>query len=360
MTLPEDIYYMTQALALAKQGLYTTTPNPRVGCVIVKQGHLLAQGWHAYAGEGHAEVQALKQTTQAQGATVYVTLEPCSHHGKTPPCCAALIQAQVARVVVAMQDPNPLVSGQGLAALRAAGITVVCGVLEQEARALNPGFIQRMTTGRPWVRSKLAMSLDGRTAMANGESHWITSIAARQDVHHYRAQSCAIMTGINTVLTDNPSLNARLPDVTLLQPTRIILDSHLNTPCHAKMATLAGETWVLTCSANREKQQRLEQQGFKIYLLPAEHGRLSLTAVFDFLGQQQINEVFIEAGAVLNGALLAGHWVDEWIIYMATCILGDQGRGLFTLPDLHRITDKKTLKLQELRQIGTDLRMILR
>jgi diaminohydroxyphosphoribosylaminopyrimidine deaminase/5-amino-6-(5-phosphoribosylamino)uracil reductase len=359
MSVTENTIYMSQALALAKKGLYTTAPNPRVGCVLVKDNYIIAEGWHAQAGCGHAEVEALKKTAEAHGATAYVTLEPCSHHGKTPPCCDALIQAGIARVIVAMQDPNPLVAGRGLAKLRAAGIDVVCGVLENDARALNPGFIKRMTTGQPFVRSKLAMSLDGRTATATGESQWITSAQARQDVQYYRAQSCAILTGINTVLADNPALNVRLPDTDVLQPIRIILDSQLRMPVAAKMVTLEGETWLLTCSQRSEKIHALEQAGFKVFRLPENNGRVDLNAVLDFLGQQQINELLIEAGAILNGALLAADLVDEWIIYMATCVLGDNGRGLFTLPSLQSISDKKMLHLSNLRRVGIDLRMTL-
>ena len=354
-----DAVYMARAIELAKNGRYTTSPNPRVGCVLVKNGKIIAEGWHRKAGEGHAEVEALKQTTDAHGATAYVTLEPCSHHGKTPPCCDALIKVGVLRVVVAMQDPNPLVAGKGLKKLQAAGIDVVCGVLEEDAKALNRGFIKRMLTGKPFVSSKLAMSLDGRTAMANGESQWITSPESRHDVQFLRAQSCAILTGINTVLADNPSLNVRLENVNVLQPLRVILDSTLQMPVTAKMATLAGETWVLTCSENSQKKQELEQAGFKVFHLPEKNNRVDLNAVFDFLGQQQINEVLIEAGATLNGALLEENLVDEWIIYMATCVLGDNGRGLFALPHQNSMADKKNLRLQEVRYVGADLRLTL-
>jgi diaminohydroxyphosphoribosylaminopyrimidine deaminase/5-amino-6-(5-phosphoribosylamino)uracil reductase len=356
----QDAIYMAQALELAKNGLYTTSPNPRVGCVLVKNDLIIAQGWHSRAGQGHAEVEALKQTPDAEGATAYVTLEPCSHHGKTPPCCDALIKAGIKKVVVAMQDPNPLVAGKGLKKLQAAGIEVVCGVLEEEAKALNRGFIKRMLTGRPFVRSKLAMSLDGRTAMANGESKWITSPESRQDVQFLRAQSCAILTGINTVLADDPSLNVRLANTEVLQPIRVILDSQMQMPITAKMLTLAGETWILTCSQNQQKKRVLEQAGFKVFLLPENNKRLDLEAVFAFLGQQQINEVLIEAGAILNGALLEANLVDEWIVYMATCVLGDNGRGLFSLPTLKTMADKKVLQLQEVMQVGADLKMTLR
>jgi diaminohydroxyphosphoribosylaminopyrimidine deaminase/5-amino-6-(5-phosphoribosylamino)uracil reductase len=329
-----------------------------VGCVIVKDGQIIGEGWHKKAGQGHAEVEALKQLDNAQGATAYVTLEPCSHHGKTPPCCDALVRAGIRRVVAAMTDPNPLVAGQGLAKLQVAGIEVVCGVLADDAAALNRGFIQRMTTGRPFVRSKLAMSLDGRTAMASGESQWITCAESRADVQQLRAESSAILTGIGTVLADNPSLTARL-DFEVEQPLRVVLDSQLQMPITAKMATLAGRSIILTCSTDTDKQQRLQHAGFEVYVLPESQTRLDLFAVMTFLGSLQINDVLVEAGAILNGALLEHGLIDETIIYMATCVLGDQGRGLFHLPTLHTMANKKTLKLRDVRQVGADLKLTL-
>lgn len=355
----QDAVYMARALSLAKKGLYTTSPNPRVGCVLVKNGQVIAEGWHQKAGCGHAEVEALKQTCEAEGATAYVTLEPCSHYGKTPPCCEALIDAGIKKVVVAMQDPNPLVAGNGLKKLQAAGIEVICGVLENEAKTLNRGFIKRMLTGKPFVRSKLAMSLDGRTALANGESQWITSAESRCDVQFLRAESCAILTGINTVLADNPSLNVRLENTEVLQPIRVILDSQLQMPIIAKMAHLAGETWILTCCENAQRKLELEQVGFKVFQLSKKNNRLDLNTVFAFLGKMQINEVLIEAGAILNGALLEMDLVDEWIIYMASCVLGDNGRGLFALPNLQTMADKKNLQFKDVRRVGLDLRLTL-
>jgi diaminohydroxyphosphoribosylaminopyrimidine deaminase/5-amino-6-(5-phosphoribosylamino)uracil reductase len=329
-----------------------------VGCVIVKDGQIIGEGWHKKAGQGHAEVEALKQLDNAQGATAYVTLEPCSHHGKTPPCCDALVRAGIRRVVAAMTDPNPLVAGQGLAKLQVAGIEVVCGVLADDAAALNRGFIQRMTTGRPFVRSKLAMSLDGRTAMASGESQWITCAESRTDVHRLRAESSAILTGIGTVLADNPSLTARV-DFEVEQPLRVVLDSQLQMPVTAKMATLTGRSIILTCSTDADKQQLLQHAGFDVYVLPSSQTRLDLFAVMTFLGSLQINDVLVEAGAILNGALLTHDLIDETIIYMATCVLGDQGRGLFHLPALHTMANKKTLKLRDVRQVGADLKLTL-
>jgi len=356
--MPElrDAFYMAQAINLAKKGRYTTDPNPRVGCILVRDDVVIGEGWHAKAGQGHAEVEALKNVADAKGATAYVTLEPCSHHGKTPPCCDALIKAGVSRVVAAMQDPNPQVSGRGLEKLKAAGIEVSCGVLQEDALALNRGFIKRMTGNRPFVRSKLAMSLDGRTAMASGESKWITSDEARTDVHRLRAESSAILTGINTVLADDPALNARIED-DVLQPVRVVLDTHLSMPVSAQMAKLPGRSLILTCAQDQQKQQALQQAGFEVYQLPGKNGRLDLPAVMGFLAQQQINELLVEAGPVLNGALLAEGLIDEYVIYMAPCILGDQGRGLFNLPGLQQMADKKQLKLRDVRQIGQDLKL---
>ena len=356
MSTRQDVFYMARAIQLAKRGRYTTDPNPRVGCVLVRNNVVIGEGWHVKAGLGHAEVEALKNVHDAQGATAYVTLEPCSHHGKTPPCCDALIKAGVSRVVAAMQDPNPQVSGRGLAKLKAAGIEVSCGVLQEDAIALNRGFIKRMTENRPFVRSKLAMSLDGRTAMASGESKWITSAQARADVHRLRAESSAILTGINTVLADDPALNARVVwDV--VQPIRVVLDSGLNMPVTARMAKLPGRNLILTCSRDDQKQQALQEIGFEIYQLADKNARLELHAVMNFLAQQQINEVLVEAGSILNGALLAEGLVDEWVVYMAPCILGDQGRGLFSLPGLQQMADKKQLKLLDVRQVGQDLKL---
>jgi len=347
---------MARALQLARQGLYTTDPNPRVGCVLVKGGEIIGEGWHQRAGLSHAEVEALNNAPDAQGATAYVTLEPCSHFGRTPPCCDALINAGVSRVVVAMQDPNPLVAGQGLQKLRAAGVDVVCGVLQEESQLLNQGFIKRMTQQRPWVRSKLAMSLDGRTAMASGESKWITSAQARADVQRLRAESSAILTGINTVLADDPALTARV-DEDVVQPLRVVLDSRLAMPVDAQLVNGPGRTLILTSSTDDDKKQALQQAGFEVYRVAEHQGRLDLRQVMTFLAEQQINEVLVEAGPTLNGALLAENLVDEWVIYMAPCVLGDQGRGLFTLPDMNTMADKKNLNLADVRQVGPDLKL---
>jgi len=353
--LSEDAIYMAQAIKLAEKGKFTTDPNPRVGCVLVKDNKVIAEGWHVKAGLGHAEVNALKLVDNAKDATAYVTLEPCSHTGKTGPCCNALIAAGVERVVVAMQDPNPLVAGQGIKRIQDAGIEVECGVLQQEAENLNKGFIKRMITGLPFVRSKMAMSLDGRTAMASGESQWITSPESRADVQLLRAESSVVLTGINTVLDDNPSLNVRLGDV--LQPIRVILDSELKIPLESKMLGLDGETWVLTCSSDQQKIVNAENAGYKVFQLKSDNDRLDLKAVMIFLGQKQVNNILVEAGAILNGALLEAKVVDEWVVYMAPCVLGDQGRGLFHLPELQKMADKKQLNMKAVRQVGSDLKL---
>ena len=351
---------MARAIQLARKGLYTTDPNPRVGCVLVKDGHVIGEGWHKRAGLAHAEIEALVNTTEStEGATAYVSLEPCSHHGRTPPCCEALAKTGITRVVAAMQDPNPKVAGRGLAFLQAKGISVSCGILEDEAKALNQGFIQRMAQGRPYIRSKLAMSLDGRTAMASGESQWITSAESRADVHRLRAQSSAIMTGINTVLADDPALTARVYE-DVVQPIRVVLDSTLLMPITAKMATQPGRSLVLTCIDNKAKQKALEARGFEVHLLTANQGRLDLKAALQFLATQEINEVLVEAGAILNGALLVENCVDEWLIYMSPTILGDQGKGLFTLPGLDNLEDCQRMKFKEIRRVGQDLKLTLR
>lgn len=350
---------MARAIQLARLGWYTTDPNPRVGCVLVKNGQIIAEGWHEKAGFAHAELAALKQTDSAQGATAYATLEPCSHFGKTPPCCDALIAAGIARVVVAMQDPNPLVAGAGIKKLQAAGIDVAVGLMQEQAEQLNRGFIKRMRSGLPFVRSKLAMSLDGRTAMASGESQWITSPEARADVQRLRAESSAILTGVDTVLSDNPALNARV-DFPVMQPTRVVLDSKLNMPVSAKMAILPGRSLILTGSCDGSKITLLQQVGFEVHTLPLKNGRLDLLAVLKFLGQQQVNEVLIEAGATLNGALLAEGLLDEAVVYMAPSILGDSGRGLFALPGVvQRMLDKKHVHWRDVRRVGADLRLTI-
>lgn len=359
MNTNTDLIFMAKALQLAEKGCFTTNPNPRVGCVLVKNGQIIGEGFHERAGQAHAEINALQNAIEnVQGATAYVTLEPCFHHGKTPPCCDALIQSGISRLVVAMSDPNPLVSGKGLERCKEAGIEVICDVLRTDAEKLNRGFISRMTCKRPFVQSKIAMSLDGRTALENGESKWITSPQARNDVHFFRAQSCAILTGIGTVLADNPLLNARV-DFDCVQPIRVILDSKLQTPPDLKMVNLSGRTLVLTCSNDEQKQINLKKAGFEIYVFPQKNEQLDLHSVMEFLAEQEINNLFVEAGATLNGALLEANLVDEWLIYIAPCVLGDKGRGVFALPALNSMTDKKSLQWLDVRQIGVDLRLCI-
>ena len=355
-----DHDYMGRALRLAHRGLYTTDPNPRVGCVIVDDKGIAGEGWHQRAGGPHAEIHALRRAGErARGATAYVTLEPCSHHGRTPPCADALVEAGVHRVVAAMADPNPLVSGNGFRKLREAGVAVKTGVLEAQAKALNPGFIKRMSTGKPYVRVKLAMSLDGRTAMADGESQWITSAAAREDVQKLRARSSAVMTGIGTVLHDNPSLNVRLSADALgtpgavRQPLRVVLDSQCRFPRDAGMLKLDGNTLLLTSCENTESwAEKLE-----VVQLPAANGRVDLPAAMDLLAQREINEIQVEAGAVLNGALLEAGLVDEIIIYMAPHLMGDNGRGLFHLPALRHMDQRIGLQITDIRAVGQDWRI---
>jgi diaminohydroxyphosphoribosylaminopyrimidine deaminase/5-amino-6-(5-phosphoribosylamino)uracil reductase len=354
-----DTEYMQRALRLAERGLYTTEPNPRVGCVIVKGDSIVGEGWHQRAGGPHAEIEALTRAAdRAVGSTVYVTLEPCSHHGKTPPCADALTSAGVARVVAAMQDPNPEVAGSGFKRLQQKGIEVESGLLEQSARDINPGFIKRMESGRPFVRVKLAMSLDGRTAMASGESQWITGEAARADVQRLRARSSVILTGIDTVVHDDPSLNVRMTGEQLgiagdvNQPQRVVLDSQLRFPPSARMLSLAGKTTVLT---TQQADQKLDCD---VVRLDEVDGKLDLDSVMSWLSGQQANEVHVEAGATLCGALLQRKLVDEMVVYMAPHIMGSDARGLFDLPGIVNMTDRIRLDIRDVRFIGEDLRII--
>lgn len=352
-----DHDFMARALSLAQRGLYTTTPNPRVGCVIVRDGQVIGEGWHEKAGGAHAEVAALAQKAgaggTAQGATAYVTLEPCNHFGRTPPCVDALIAAGVARVVAAMQDPNPQVAGQGLARLAAAGIATECGLLEDEARELNIGFVSRMTRGRPWLRLKIAASLDGRTALANGASQWITSPEARHDGHLWRARSCAVLTGIGTVKDDNPRLTVRDVD-TPRQPLKVIVDSRLETPPQA--AVLQGGQVLIACAEeDAARHAALTAAGAEIIVLPNAQGKVDLPALLLALGQRGINEVLAEAGTRLNGALLQENCVDELLIYQAPILLGDKARGMFDLGELNDLTAARRLNIVEHRAISADL-----
>ncbi len=357
----EDSGWMAQALRLAEQGLYTTSPNPRVGCVVVKDSKLVGSGWHRRAGEPHAEVHALREAGgAARDATAYVTLEPCSHHGRTPPCADALIAAGVARVVVAAADSNPLVAGAGIAKLRAAGIAVDSGLMEAAARELNIGFFARHARNRPWVRSKIGMSLDGRTALANGVSQWITGPAARHDVQHWRARSCAVLTGIDTVLADDAQLNVR-EIATERQPLRVVLDSGLRMRPEARM--LQGEkpnVLIYTALSDAGKIAALEQAGASVCVLPDGNMRVDLAAMLADMGRRGCNEVLVEAGSTLNGALLRAGLVDELLLYIAPQLLGDAARGMAQLGELSSLEQRINLKWQDVRQVGNDLRITAR
>lgn len=349
---------MRRALELAQRGLYTTDPNPRVGCVLVRDGQVLGEGWHERAGEAHAEVNALRAAAgPAAGATAYVTLEPCAHTGRTPPCVQALIGARVARVVYASADPNPLVNGAGAAALRAAGIDTLGEVLEQEARALNPGFFKRMHTGLPWVRVKLGASLDGRTALANGASRWVTGPAARQDAQRFRARSSVVLTGSGTVLADDPALNVRIDGATR-QPLRVVLDSELRVPPQARMFDREGPALVFTASTDAAARAELTRRGVLVQTVArAAHGGLALAEVLRLLAEREANEIWVEAGARLAGALLAARLVDELIVYLAPSLLGPGARALVELPDITRLEQRLRLQFTECQPVGPDLRL---
>jgi len=364
--MSNDTSHMARAIELAQRGLYSTMPNPRVGCVLVRDGVVIGEGWHVRAGEGHAEVNALanakERGEQVAGSTAYVTLEPCSHTGRTGPCCDALAEAGITRLVFGMQDPNPQVAGSGLARMAAAGIEITGPVLETQARALNPGFIRRMETGLPLVRCKLAMSVDGRTAMASGESQWITGPAARGDVQRLRARSCAIVTGIGSIVLDDSSLTVREAELGLgedtplameKQPLRVVLDSQQRMALDAKVLREASTTLVVSA---REPSAELASLGLTQWQLPDATGRIDLKLLLQRLAEQQCNEVLVEAGATLAGAFVAAGLVDELIIYMAPTLMGNQARGLLDLP-IETMADKRPLKIIDIRAVGDDWRI---
>jgi diaminohydroxyphosphoribosylaminopyrimidine deaminase/5-amino-6-(5-phosphoribosylamino)uracil reductase len=354
-----DRLHMAEALRLAEKGLWTTSPNPRVGCVIVRDGKVVGSGWHARAGEPHAEAFALKEAGErAAGATVYVTLEPCSHHGRTPPCADALIAAKPARIVAAMQDPNPEVAGSGFDRLRAAGITVESGLMEEQARELNIGFVARMTRGRPWLRMKIAATLDGRTALANGQSQWITGAEARRDGHAWRARACALLTGIGTVRDDDPQLTVR--DVsTTRQPLRVVVDSRLQLAPTARILE-GGGLLVVSAVDDREKIKALADRGAEVIVLSNAHGKTDLEAIMRELACRGINEVHVESGSKLNGSLLGAGVVDELLLYYAPDLLGDAARGMFNLPEFTSLQQKIALTFHDVRRVGEDLRILAR
>jgi diaminohydroxyphosphoribosylaminopyrimidine deaminase/5-amino-6-(5-phosphoribosylamino)uracil reductase len=359
MFSPADQQHMAEALRLAEKGLYTATPNPRVGCVIVRDGQAVGAGWHEKTGAPHAEVLALRAAgARARGATAYVSLEPCSHYGRTPPCVDALIEAGIARVVAAMQDPNSKVAGSGFARLRAAGIEVESGLMQDEARALNSGFVSRMSRGRPWVRTKIAASLDGRTALANGQSQWITGPEARRDGHAWRARACAVLTGIGTVRNDDPQLNVREVETTR-QPLKVLVDSQLQLPLSAKLLQ-SGQVLVAAAVENKASIAALRDKGAEVVVLPNAQGKVELMDLMRELARREINEVHVEAGFKLNGSLLREGLVDEILIYLAPSILGDTACGMFKLPELADLERKRLVQFGDVRTIGRDIRILAR
>ena len=366
-----DHVFMARALQLARRGLFTTTPNPRVGCVMVREGHVIGEGWHEKAGLPHAEAAALaaiagageprvpgiplRGQATARGSTAYVTLEPCSHVGRTPPCADALIDAGVSRVVAAMTDPNPLVAGQGLAKLEAAGVDVVSGLLAAEAAELNLGFVSRMTRGRPWLRLKVAASLDGKTALNNGVSQWITGPDARRDAHAWRARSCAVLTGIGTVRDDNPRLTVREVETTR-QPLRVVVDSRLDTPPDAAVLD-GGAVLIAAAVEDSARATALRARGAEIVILPNARGKVDLPELLLELGRRGINEVLAEAGTRLNGSLLDEGCVDELLIYQAPILIGDAARGMFGIAELAALAGARRLNIIERRVVGADFRI---
>jgi diaminohydroxyphosphoribosylaminopyrimidine deaminase/5-amino-6-(5-phosphoribosylamino)uracil reductase len=359
---PDDHAFMSRALQLAERGRDTATPNPNVGCVIVKAGRVIGEGWHERAGDPHAEARALAAVSESpEGATVYVTLEPCAHHGRTPPCAEALVAARVARVVVALEDPNPKVKGQGAGLLRAAGIRVDAGLMAAQAEDTHRGFLHRMRHGRPWIRIKSAASLDGRIALANGESRWITGEAARRDVHALRARSCAMLTGIGTVLHDDPELTVRHVPCSR-QPRRVLIDSRLDLAPTAKI--LRGEPPIIfTVSDDAGKRRALEVLGAEVVAAPTDPrkpGKTDLAAIARLLGERGFNEVTVETGAKLNGSLIAAGVVDEIVLYLAPMLLGDSALGLFSLPEVVSLDRALRSRIVDVRPVGADIRITAR
>ncbi|MFF2047250.1 bifunctional diaminohydroxyphosphoribosylaminopyrimidine deaminase/5-amino-6-(5-phosphoribosylamino)uracil reductase RibD [Stenotrophomonas bentonitica] len=352
-----DHQHMAHALRLAERAAYTARPNPMVGCVIARDEVVVGEGWHQRTGGPHAEVFALRQAGElARGATAYVTLEPCAHHGRTPPCALALIDAGVSRVVAAMRDPFPKVDGGGFVLLREAGIEVAEGLMATQARELNRGFLSRIERGRPWLRVKLAASLDGRTAMADGTSKWITGAAAREDVQHWRARAGAILTGAATVLADDPMLTVRLADTDVLPPLRVVLDARLRSLECARVREGGAPTLYVHDAAVSPP----DAADAEFATAPSVDGRLDLGAVLALLAERGINEVHTEAGATLAGALLAGGWVDELLLYQAPTLLGEHGRPLLSGLGIHAMDQQRRLRVVDQRQVGADVRLLLR
>lgn len=349
---------MARALELAALGLFTATPNPRVGCVLVRDGVVVGEGWHRKAGEPHAEANALAAAgDKARGATAYVSLEPCSHFGRTPPCADALIRADVSRVVAAMRDPDPQGAGGG-AKIEAAGIRFVCGLMEDEARELNIGFVSRATRGRPWVRMKIAASLDGRTALANGQSQWITGPEARKDGHRWRARACAVLTGIGTIAADDPRLTVREVE-TPRQPLRVIVDSRLETPFTARI--LGGDAVLVFCAQDKAAERSaLEAKGAEVVVLPNAHGKVELPEMLAALAARGINELHVEAGVKLNGSMVREGCVDEFLVYLAPALLGDTAQGMASLAAMTSLDERVPLEFRSVERVGPDLRILAR
>lgn len=363
--LANNEYWMSRALQLARKGLYSTAPNPRVGCVIVRDNILVAEGWHEYTGGPHAEINAINHADIEPGSEIYVTLEPCSHHGKTPPCVEALLNLKPAKVIIAMQDPNPQVSGNGIDQLKQAGIEVITGVLEVQARELNCGFISRFENKRPYIRLKMAGSLDGRTALSNGKSQWITGEKARRDVQFMRARSSAILSSAATVLADSPSLSVRLSAEELnqqrevSQPVKVIVDSGLRLSGQEKIFEQGGAVWIYTLIADKDRHRPLLAAGADITVLEDLDGHINLNALTEHLASREINEIHTECGQTLAGALMREKLVDELVLYLAPQFLGSQARGLLDLGELTEMDFTPKCKIKQLRSVGEDIRITL-
>ena len=354
----KDRKFMQRSLQLAEKGIFGAHPNPMVGCVLVKDDEIVGEGWHARAGEAHAEVNAIRDAgDKAAGATAYVTLEPCSHHGKTPPCCDALIEAGISQVVVAHDDPNPKVDGKGIERLQNAGVTVRCGLLRQEAKQLIAGFLSRIERGRPRVHLKIACSLDGRIAMADGQSQWITGVEARSDVQRLRARAGAILTGIGTVLADDPALTVRETKLNPYgrQPLRVVLDSDLRMPPAAKMLALPGSTLIF-CSSD-ENAAGLVDAGAEVVSVNGDDRLLDLSLVLQGLADRGVNDLLVEAGPTISGQFVEQNLVDEFVIYQAPHILGSETMGMFSTPSWHQLADRQALTITSVVQVGNDTRI---
>ena len=355
----DDDRFMAHALRLARRGINTTHPNPAVGSIVVKNGRVVGEGWHQVAGQPHAEILALRQAgKQARGATLYVTLEPCSHHGRTPPCVKAIVKSGIQRVVVAIADPDPRVNHSGISELKGAGLEVRVGPGRAEAGTINRGFLKRVTTGIPWVTLKMASSLDGKTAMLDGESQWITSEAARRDAHQWRAQSSAIMTGVGTVLRDDPNMTARLDGVQR-QPLRVVLDSNLSTPATAKILSNDGNVLIITSVSGDEPVENRVMDSVEVIRCPASRGKVDLHAAMHELGRREMNTVLLEAGPRLSGSMIEQGLVDEVIVYLSPDLLGSRTRGMFDIPGVRHLADRIFLEYRDVVAVGRDLRLTL-